>query len=194
MSKPTSRYFDWENRRLSLLVNGVAMPIKEIMSAATHTHDPEIKNIRIDIHQHDWSKTQAHINTNQRITMEFKTYTHKPYDVEAVEITLDNIDEVAAIIGIDGEVNRKNEKPFIMVDRRKVRYVYKVTTGWFLTHMNGTYRCFSPTAFADQFDAIPLVPVSNVFDQEEVSEGHFDHITVLADLPTGDFRENRIVD
>lgn len=81
--------------------------------------------------------------------MEFAQYVRKPFVVEAVEITVDNIDEVAKYVG---EVREKDDgTPFIYVDRRLVPNVFRVYPGFFMTRMGDYIRCYSKKAFHEQF-------------------------------------------
>ena len=81
--------------------------------------------------------------------MEYTTYVRKPFTVEAVEITDDNIEQLAKYIGDlekddDGTV-------YILVDRRKVPNVQRVFVGFFMTKMGRQVRCYSRKIFNEQF-------------------------------------------
>jgi len=80
--------------------------------------------------------------------MEFKTYTRTPFAVEAVEITEDNIDEIAALIG---SVRTKDGVKTILVDRKIVPNIGRAGIGWFVTKMDDKYRCYAPKLFSEQF-------------------------------------------
>lgn len=82
--------------------------------------------------------------------MEFKQFVRKPFVVEAIEITVDNIAEWAPKIG---ELKTKEEDgtPYIYVDRRLVPGVNRVWPGYMLTRMGDTIRCYSPAVFQQQF-------------------------------------------
>lgn len=83
--------------------------------------------------------------------MEFTTYTRKPFTVEAIEITTENIADLASLVG---ELGTKEEDgtPFIQVDPHKVRNVWRVYPGFFLVKMGRSIRCYSPKAFKAQFE------------------------------------------
>lgn len=84
--------------------------------------------------------------------MEFNTFVRKPFVVEAVEITVDNIAEVAKYVG---ELRAKDDgTPFIHVDRRLVPNVYRVYPGFFMTRRGDNVRCFWRKVFLDQFVAM----------------------------------------
>jgi hypothetical protein len=81
--------------------------------------------------------------------MEFTTFVRKPFVVEAVEITAENINEVAKYIGDVRE--REDGTQYILVDRRLVPNVFKVYPGFFMTKMGENIRCYSRKIFKEQF-------------------------------------------
>ena len=81
--------------------------------------------------------------------MEFIQYVRKPFVVEAVQITEDNIEEVAELIG-KMRVNEGTEQPFISLDRRIIPNVGRAYVGWWLTRLGDNYRCYAPKVFNDQ--------------------------------------------
>lgn len=81
--------------------------------------------------------------------MNFQTFVRKPFVVDAIEVTNDNIAEVAKFVGDlreddDGTV-------YILVDRRLVPNVARVFPGFFMTKMGKNVRCYSRKIFKDQF-------------------------------------------
>src|SRR5580765_2394115 len=84
-----------------------------------------------------------------RTEMEFTTFVRKPFVVEAVEITAENINEVAKYIGDVRE--REDGTQYILVDRRLVPNVFKVYPGFFMTKMGENIRCYSRKIFKEQF-------------------------------------------
>lgn len=81
--------------------------------------------------------------------MEFTSYVRKPFTVEAVEVTVENIEEVAGLIG---EYRQKDDgTPFIQVNRRLVPNIWRVYTGFWVTKMGDNIRCYSKRIFLDQF-------------------------------------------
>lgn len=82
--------------------------------------------------------------------MDFKTYTRKPFLVEAIEITTENIEDCAQYIG---DVRQKEDgTKYILVDRRLVTNVSKVYPGFFMTKMGENVRCYSKKIFMEQFE------------------------------------------
>jgi hypothetical protein len=81
--------------------------------------------------------------------MQFQTFVRKPFVVDAIEVTADNIADVAKYVGDlredeDGTV-------YILVDRRLVPNVARVFPGFFMTKMGKNVRCYSRKIFKDQF-------------------------------------------
>lgn len=83
--------------------------------------------------------------------MEFQSYVRKPFVVDAVEVTEDNIAEIAKYVG---ELRAKDDgTPFIFVDRRLVPNIFRVYPGFFMTRMGDHIRCYSRKVFFEQFTA-----------------------------------------
>ena len=97
---------------------------------------------------------------NLRNNMQFNKYIRKPFAVEAIEITEENMAELAKLVG---ELRTKNGITSITLDRRIVPNVSRAYVGWFMTRLGDNYRCYSPKVFTDQF--IDFEPVKSfVFD------------------------------
>jgi hypothetical protein len=81
--------------------------------------------------------------------MEFTTFVRKPFVVEAVEITEENIEELAPFIG----VLRKKEsgQVYIQVDKKLVPNIFRVFPGFWMTRMGDNVRCYSKRIFEEQF-------------------------------------------
>lgn len=86
------------------------------------------------------------------MSLEFGKYVRKPFEVEAVQITEENIGEVAEHVG---ELRYKDEKnnaePYIQVNKRIVPNVFRVYPGFWMTRMGDNIRCYSPKVFKEQF-------------------------------------------
>lgn len=81
--------------------------------------------------------------------MEFESYVRKPFIVSAVEVTEENLGEVAKFIGDIRE--QEDGTRYILVDPRLVPNVEKVHPGYFMTKMGENVRCYSRRLFQDQF-------------------------------------------
>lgn len=84
--------------------------------------------------------------------LEYKNYVRNPFRVEAVEITAENLWDAAEFIGTVCE--EEDGSKYILVDRRMVPNVYKVTPGFWMTKMGKNVRCFPGFIFKSQFVAI----------------------------------------
>lgn len=79
----------------------------------------------------------------------FSEFVRKPFVVEAVEVTLDNIADIANIVGV---LRMKDDgTPYIVVDRRVVENVYRAYAGFWMTRMGDNVRLYSKKIFNDQF-------------------------------------------
>jgi hypothetical protein len=81
--------------------------------------------------------------------MDFTTFVRKPFTVEAVEVTRDNIAEIAELVGTLRE--KKDGTPYIQVNPRLVPNVYQVFPGFWMTKMGDNVRCYSKRVFKQQF-------------------------------------------
>jgi len=84
--------------------------------------------------------------------MEFTKFVRKPFIIEAVEVTEDNIAEIASFIGV---LHKKDDgTSFIRVHRLLFLNVGLVTPGFWMTKMGEQIRCYSKPVFNKQFVAI----------------------------------------
>lgn len=81
--------------------------------------------------------------------MEFTDFVRKPFSVEAVEVTEENIAEIAELVGTLRY--KDNGVPYIAVDRRLVPNIYRVYPGFWMTRMGDNIRCYSKKIFKEQF-------------------------------------------
>jgi hypothetical protein len=81
--------------------------------------------------------------------MNFTTFVRKPFVVDAIEVTTDNIAEVSKYVGDLRE--KEDGTPYILVDRRLVPNVDRVFPGFFMTKMGENVRCYSRKIFKEQF-------------------------------------------
>ena len=81
--------------------------------------------------------------------MQFKTFVRRPYTVQAVEITRENIEEVAKFVG---ELREKSDgSPYILVNERLVPTLDKVYLGFYMTRMGSNIHCYSRYHFNQRF-------------------------------------------
>lgn len=79
----------------------------------------------------------------------FEEFVRKPFVVEAIEVTKDNIKDLAVYIGT---LRKKDDgTPYIAVDRRLIPNVYRVYPGFWMTRMGDNIRCYSKKIFREQF-------------------------------------------
>lgn len=92
---------------------------------------------------------EAHAWQPSPVEEDFLTYVRKPFFVKALKVTLENIHQVAEMIGDLREP--PGEEPFIRVDKTKVPNIYNVRLGFYVTQMGRNIRCFAPEVFEEQF-------------------------------------------
>lgn len=98
--------------------------------------------------------------------MEFKTFIRRPFQVEAIEITEENLEEVAALVG---QIRTKDGATFIALDRRIIPNVHRAYVGWYLTCLGENYRCYAPKVFTEQFiESVGTMATFTFEDTEEV--------------------------
>lgn len=82
--------------------------------------------------------------------MELTEYIRKPFIVEAVEITKENVEDVAAYVG--EVVYDEDDKPmYIESDRQLMPGIPRVYLGFYMTRMGDNIRCYSRRVFFEQF-------------------------------------------
>lgn len=81
--------------------------------------------------------------------MEMTTFVRKPFAVQAIEVTEENIAEIAELVGELKETEAG--VPFIKVHPRLVPNVFKVYPGFWMTKMGDNVRCYSAKIFRQQF-------------------------------------------
>ena len=80
--------------------------------------------------------------------MQFDRFIRKPFSVEAVQISYDNIEQIAGVLG---ELKEKDGEKWIAIDRRLVPNIRKAYVGWWVTKMDENYRAYSPKVFEKEF-------------------------------------------
>lgn len=83
--------------------------------------------------------------------MEYAKFVRKPFVVDAVKITRDNIEELAPLIGTLEYKEDGSGTPYINVNYRLVPGVPRVYLGFYMTKVGNQIRCYSKRAFINQF-------------------------------------------
>lgn len=84
--------------------------------------------------------------------LDFEPYVRIPFEIAAVEVTEENFDKIAELIGNRVDVDERDQR-YIFVDKRIVPNSYRVYVGWYVTRFGDHWRCYSPKAFPGQFAA-----------------------------------------
>lgn len=81
--------------------------------------------------------------------MEFIEHVRKPFTVDALQITEENLDELAPLIG---EIREKPDgERYIEVDPDLIPNLVNVYVGFYLTRIGKNMRCYSQRIFTQQF-------------------------------------------
>lgn len=108
--------------------------------------------------------------------MEMQSFVRKPFVVEAVEITKENIAEIATLVG---KLKEKDGEQVIEVNRKKVPNLYEVSPGFWMTKMNGKIRCYSERVFKEQFTGMTPEIDSWVEFLNNTTAGEVDEVAVV---------------
>ena len=81
-------------------------------------------------------------------TIIFNNFVRKPFLVEAVQITNENIAELAVLLG---ELKENEGSLSILIDRRLVPNIKRAHVGWWVTKLDDNLRCYSPKVFEKEF-------------------------------------------
>lgn len=92
--------------------------------------------------------TQVINQQNRKVIMEFSQFVRRPFAVEAVQINVDNLHDVADLIG---KVQTESGVTFIALDRRIIPNINRAYVGWWLTRLGNEYRCYANKVFKKQF-------------------------------------------
>lgn len=117
------------------------------------------------------------------MNLEFKTYVRKPFVIEAVEITVENIEEIAPQVGT---LHHKEEDgtPYIFVDPRIIPGVKRVYPGYMLTRKEDTIRCYSPKVFRAEFrdpeNSPEMLKWVEYMDTEMVATGTIEEVAATS--------------
>ncbi len=103
--------------------------------------------------------------------MEFTKFKRRPFEIEAVQITNDNIEELAELIGelINDVAADEPVEPYIRINKRIVPNINRAYVGWWVTRMGDNIRCYAPKVFDEQFEPSDDAVAHNVFTSSPTS-------------------------
>jgi hypothetical protein len=113
------------------------------------------------------------------MTLQYESFVRKPFMVEAVKVTEENIREISELVG-NLKFDENTGAPYIVVDRKKVPNVYRVAPGYWVTKVNNKVRAYAEGSFRAQFtESTPNIeqwvefmnkPSNEIEDAEEEKE------------------------
>ena len=102
--------------------------------------------------------------------MEFTPFIRVPFTIQAAQITEDNLEEMAKLLG---EIQVEDDVTFIALSRRRGPNT-RVFKGWWVTRFKGNVHCYPPNTFVEQFVELPAdgryVWIHDEADDEVVEE------------------------
>lgn len=120
--------------------------------------------------------------------MEFTEFVRRPFKVEAIRITEENIDEIAALIG-EVKVHAKSNEKFILLDKRIVPSMARAFVGWWVTKFNDNLRVYSNKIFLEQFTVCDegwvtwfALAEGDVVEEDTAAQDH-SHVVDYLDAP-----------
>lgn len=127
--------------------------------------------------------------------METKQYTRKPFPVSAVQVTLQNIEEVAQ--WCNGTIEYRPTKMMgTITDLPVIRLKglgdkdFEAALGFWVVELKGSFRSYKPAAFEGTFDELPQVVTGEEGTPERLQEAeefaYATHPDGMNDVPTGD--------
>ena len=84
------------------------------------------------------------------MTIQYEDFVRKPFVVKAIEVTEENIQEIADELG-KLKYDEDTGVPYIAVERGRVPNVNRVQLGWFMTKHGKRTHCYAPEIFERQF-------------------------------------------
>lgn len=98
----------------------------------------------------------------------FDKFIRTPFQVKAVRITNENMDQVAELCG---EVKTRKGERYIALDPHIIPNVKTAYRGWYITMLGDGLRCYAPKVFRDQFTKLPDGRSITVTFPEDADEG-----------------------
>lgn len=81
--------------------------------------------------------------------LKFDSFTRKPFTVDAIKVTDENMKEIAKLLG---QVKKEpNGTRYIHVYKNKTRNVTKIYVGYWVTKMGNNFRAYSERVFNKEF-------------------------------------------
>ena len=86
----------------------------------------------------------------ERMTIEYEDFVRRPFIVKAVEVTEENIREIADELG-RLKYDENDGTPYVAVEKGRVPNVSRVQLGWWMTKHGKRTHCYAPGVFEKQF-------------------------------------------
>ena len=85
------------------------------------------------------------------MNLEYETFVRTPFKIEAVEVTDENIIQIAEMLGSKIFSDTRTGTTFIGVDNEQMPGIYRIYAGFWVTKMGHRYRAYSQQRFLKEF-------------------------------------------
>lgn len=83
--------------------------------------------------------------------LEYETFVRAPFKIEAVEVTDENIHQIAEMLGSKIFTDTRTGNTFIGVDNNEMPGIYRIYAGFWVTKMGHRFRAYSQQRFLKEF-------------------------------------------
>ena len=83
--------------------------------------------------------------------LKYETFVRTPFKIEAVEVTDENLNQIADMLGSKVFTDTRTGNNFIGVDNDKMPGIYRIYAGFWVTKMGHRYRAYSQQRFLKEF-------------------------------------------
>ena len=83
--------------------------------------------------------------------LHYETFVRTPFKIEAVEVTEENIHQIAEMLGSKIFTDTRTGSTFIGVDNDQMPGIYRIYAGFWVTKMGHRFRAYSQQRFLKEF-------------------------------------------
>jgi hypothetical protein len=85
------------------------------------------------------------------VILDYQTFVRTPFKIEAVEVTEENITQIAEMLGSKIYEDNRTGNTFIGVDNEQMPGIYRIYAGFWVTRMGHRFRAYSQQRFLKEF-------------------------------------------
>ena len=83
--------------------------------------------------------------------LDYQTFVRTPFKIEAVEVTDENLTQIAEMLGSKVFTDTRTGNNFIGVDNDQMPGIYRIYAGFWVTKMGHRFRAYSQQRFLKEF-------------------------------------------